>query len=68
MMSRMQHTCQGMTVACCGPVAVSVVCALTGHTVRVVRTSYIRASEKAGYGKMNAFAAFMLRKLQQGLY
>ena len=26
------------------------------------------ASEKAGFGRMNAFAAFMLRKLQQGLY
>ena len=26
------------------------------------------ASEKQGFGRMNDFAAFMLRKLQQGLY
>ena len=33
-----------------------------------VRKVFKFASEKAGYGRMNAFAAFMLRKLQQGLY
>ena len=53
-MSRMQHTCQGMTVACGGPVAVSVVCvcALTGHMVRVVRTEVqsmtLRTSQPQG--------------------
>ena len=35
---------------------------------KAVMEVFRAASEKAGYGKMNTFAADVLRKLQQGLY